>query len=259
MCVLYHSSSAQVLVYDIRSPKTPIKTSIAHSNSVTTMVFKHRVDRQQVAQVMRVVKTRPKLSQHKSTTSLRTVQEVTMEKSEPITEQTHETVETDGMEKEVFAKTDESDFLKDDSLFCTNRRDSLSSQLFSPLTPDTSFPGSQAGYSVNKDPIRVRSGGLFSPLREANSPTSSVGSMQLSCNRKTPYTSFTTPTMSPLTSIREESNKSPSSPAKPLNITRRSLNQPEKLDEFGRKVKGRSLHCLTRRSIMMVAVVEHSS
>ena len=154
MCVLYHSSSAQVLVYDIRSPKTPIKTSIAHSNSVTTMVFKHRVDRQQVAQVMRVVKTWPKLSQHKSTTSLRTVQEVTKEKSEPITEQTHETVETDGMEKEVFAKTDESDFLKDDSLFCTNRRDSLSSQLFSPLTPDTSFPGSQAGYSVNKDPTR---------------------------------------------------------------------------------------------------------
>jgi hypothetical protein len=93
------------------------------------MLFKHRVDRQQVAQVMRVVKTWPKLSQHKSTTSLRTVQEVTKEKSEPITEQTHQTVETDGMEKEVFATTEESDFLKDDSLFCTNRRDSLSSQL----------------------------------------------------------------------------------------------------------------------------------
>ena len=113
--------------------------------------------------------------------------------------------------------------------------------------------------------VRLSSaGGLFSPLREANSPTSSVGSMQLSFNRKTPYTSFTTPNMSPLTSISEESNKSPSSPAKPLNITRGSLNQPEKLslkklDEFGRKVKGSSLHCLTRRSIMMVAVVEHSS
>ena len=57
------------------------------------------------------------------------------------------------------------------------------------------------------------------------------------CNGKTPYTSFTTPTMSPLTSIREESNKSPSSSAKPLNITRGSINQPEKLsleklDEF---------------------------
>jgi hypothetical protein len=104
MFVFYPSSSAQVLVYDIRSPKTPTKTSIAHSHSVTSMVFKHRLDRQQVALVMRVVKTRPKLSQHKSTTSLRTVQEVTMEKIEPITEQTHETVETNGMEKEVFAK-----------------------------------------------------------------------------------------------------------------------------------------------------------
>ena len=35
--------------------------------------------------------------------------------------------------------------------------------------------------------------------------------------------------MSSLTSIREETNKSPTSPAKPLNINRGSLNQPEKL------------------------------
>jgi len=233
------TSRGKVLVYDLRSPKTPTKTFIAHNTSVTSMVFKHKVDRQQVAQVMSVVKTRPKLSQHKSTPSLRTVQEETKENTEPPTEHVHEMVETDGMEKEVFAKADESVFLKDDSLFCSNRRDSLSSQLFSPLRDaDTSFPGSQAGYSVNKEPrrvseVRLSSDGLFSPLREANSPTS----MQLSFNRKTPYTSFTTPTMSPLTSIREESNKSPSSPAKPLNITRGSLNQPEKLsleklDEF---------------------------
>ena len=134
------------------------------------------------------------------------------------------------------------------------------------FSPDTSFPGLQARLAsvLTSEPMRVSearlsSVGLFRPLREANSPTSSVGSMQLSFNRKTPYTSFTTPTMSPLTSIREESNKSPSSPAKPLNITRRSLNQPEKLDEFGRKVKGRSLHCLKRRSRMMVVVVENSS
>ena len=134
------------------------------------------------------------------------------------------------MEKEVFAKAD-------DSLFRTNRRDSLSSQLFSPLwDADTSFPGSEAGYSINKEPrrmseVRLSSDGLFSPLGEANSPTSSVASMsmQLSFNRKNPCTSFTTPTMSPLISIREESNKCPSSPAKPLNITRGSLNQQKKL------------------------------
>ena len=77
--------------------------------------------------------------------------------------------------------------------------------------------------------VRLSSYGLFSHLREANSPTSSVASMQLSFNIKTPCTSFTTTTMSPLISIREESNKSPSSPAKPLNITRGSLNQQKKL------------------------------
>ena len=169
---------------------------------------------------MSVVKTRPKLLQHKSTPSLRTVQEETKENTEPATEETHETVETDGMEKEVFAKADESFFLKDDSPFSTNRRDSLSSQLFSPLwDADTSYPGSEAGYSVNKEPrrtseVRLSSDGVFSPLREANSPTSSFASMQLSFNRKTPCTSFTTPTMSPLISIREESNKSPSSTIK---------------------------------------------
>jgi hypothetical protein len=41
------------------------------------------------------------------------VQEETKENTEPVTEETHETVETDGMEKEVFAKADESVFLKD--------------------------------------------------------------------------------------------------------------------------------------------------
>ena len=60
----YLSSSAQVLVYDLRSPKTPTKAVIAHNTSVTSMVFKHKVDRQQVAQVMSVVKTRPKMLQH---------------------------------------------------------------------------------------------------------------------------------------------------------------------------------------------------
>jgi len=236
------TSRGKVLVYDLRSPKTPIKTFIAHNTSVSSMVFKHKVDRKQVAQVMNVVKARPKMSQHKSTPSLRTVQEETKENTEPLSAEV-EKVETDGMEKEIFGKPDDSVFMKDDSLFCTNRRDSLSSQLFSPLRDaDTSFPGSQVGYSLNKESrrvseVRLSSDGLFSPLREPNSPTSSVGSLQMSFNRKTPFTSFTTPTMSPLTSIREEANNSASSLAKPLNITKESFNQPEKLsleklDEF---------------------------
>jgi WD40 repeat protein len=69
------SSRKKVLVYDLRSPKTPTKTLTVNNTSVTSMVFKHRVDRQQVAQVMR-----PKLSQHMSTPSLRTVQEETKDR-----------------------------------------------------------------------------------------------------------------------------------------------------------------------------------
>ena len=46
----------------VKLVNTCIIRSHNHSNSVTSMLFKHRVDRQQVAQVMRVVKTRPKLS-----------------------------------------------------------------------------------------------------------------------------------------------------------------------------------------------------
>ena len=116
----------QVLVYDLRSPKTPIKTFVAHNTSVSSMVFKHKVDKQQVAQVMSVVKSRSKLSQQKSTPSLRTVQEDAKENTEPVV------LETD-LGKEVFGKPDDSVFMKDDSLISSNRRDSLSSQLFSPL------------------------------------------------------------------------------------------------------------------------------
>jgi hypothetical protein len=65
------------MVYDLCSLKTTTKTLSAHNTSVTSMVFKHRVDRQQVAQVMSVVKNRPNLSKHKSTPFLRTVQEDT--------------------------------------------------------------------------------------------------------------------------------------------------------------------------------------
>ena len=74
---------SQVLVYDLRSPKTPIKTFAAHNTSVSSMVFKHKVDKKAVAQVMSVVKSRTKLSQHKSTPSLRTVLEETKDNTEP--------------------------------------------------------------------------------------------------------------------------------------------------------------------------------
>merc|ERR1719427_1360379 len=233
------TSRGKVLVYDLRSPKTPMQSLTAHNTSVTSLVYKHRVDRQQVSQVMSAVKVKPKLAQHKSTPSLRTVQEEAKENTEPVTEKARSGLgsgmhETD-LGKEVFGKPDDSVFMKDDSLISSNRRDSLSSQLFSPLREaDTSLTSisSQVGFSVTKDrrvsEVRLSSDGLFSPLREANSPGSSTSSFQMSF-KKTPYTSFSTPTMSPLTSIREEVVHSPSSPAKPLNINKETTKLPEKL------------------------------
>jgi hypothetical protein len=99
------------MIYDLCSPKTTAKTLTAHNTSVTSMVFKHRVDRQQVAQVMSVVKNR--LLKHKSTPFLMTVQEDTKEHTEP----GKEMLETDWVDKEVFVKADYSVFMKDDGLF----------------------------------------------------------------------------------------------------------------------------------------------
>merc|ERR1719309_913361 len=152
---------------------------------------------------MSVVKARPKMSQHKSTPSLRTVQEETKENTEPSTAKSSndEIIETDGLEGEIFEKADESVFMKDDSLFSTNKRESLSSQLFSPLRDgDTSFTGSQV-YSINKEPrrvseVRLSSDGLFSPLRDANSPNSSRDS-SLQQSFKKSGSAFPTPIMSP--------------------------------------------------------------
>ena len=127
LCVLYLSSSDQV----------------SQDSYQDLHCLPHQHDQHGVQAQVDSSSRRPKLSQHKSTPSLRTVKE---ENTEPATEQAQETVEKDGMEKEVFSKADESVFLKDDCLFCTNRRDSLSSQPFSPLRDaNTSFPGSQAG------------------------------------------------------------------------------------------------------------------
>ena len=125
-------------------------------------------------------------------------------------------------------------------MFSTNRRESLSLQLFSPLRDaDTSFPGSKVGYSVNKEPrrvseVRLSSDGLFSPIREVNSPTGSIGSFQMTLTQKTPNGSCTTPTMSPLSSIRKDVT---TSQEKYINIVRDPFNQTEKLslerlDEF---------------------------
>ena len=113
LCVLYLSSSDQV----------------SQDSYQDLHCLPHQHDQHGVQAQVDSSSRRPKLSQHKSTPSLRTVKE---ENTEPATEQAQETVEKDGMEKKVFSKADESVFLKDDCLFCTNRRDSLSSSQLYP-------------------------------------------------------------------------------------------------------------------------------
>ena len=243
------TSRGKILVYDLRKPKSPMKTFQAHNTSVSSLVYKHRVDEQQVAQVMNVVKPRQKLTHQKSAPSLKTVQEESKENTEPVAEELSydkEIIETDGLKKEDFGNIgDDSVFSKEDSLFGSNNiRESLSSQLFSPLREDdASFTdsnggslmkvprrGSQCKESRRKSEVRLSSDGLFSPLREVNSPIGSLGSNQSSFNKKTPYTSFSTPTMSPLTSIREEVPcLAFESPAQPVSIGSRLKNHPEKL------------------------------
>ena len=85
------------------------------------------------------------------------------------------------------------------------------------------------GYSVNKKPrrmseVRLSSDGLFSPFMESNSPASSVASMQLKFNR---HPTQVSPPHDVL--LDQHQGGDPTSSVKPLNITRGSLNQPEKL------------------------------
>ena len=90
LCVLYLSSSDQV----------------SQDSYQDLHCLPHQHDQHGVQAQVGSSSRCPKLSQHKSTPSLRTVKE---ENTEPATEQAQETVEKDGMEKEVFSKADESD------------------------------------------------------------------------------------------------------------------------------------------------------
>ena len=203
------TSRGRLLIYDLRSPKTPVHNIAGHNSSVTSVVYKPKPatasHNPSTSGVSSATKTRSsRLSHQKSAPSLKTVKEEGKENSDPAL--------TEEKEEETFTKADEKMFssVRDESIFpSSNRRESLSSMLFSPLRDsDSSFSSNIGGGSVSRDQDtgrlsqlrRVSSDSVFSPLRDSPGP----GSANVS-SKRTPFTSFSTPpTMSPLTIIREE-------------------------------------------------------
>ena len=70
------TSRGKVLVYDLRAPKTALMSLAAHNSSVHSLVYKHKIDKVNVTQVMSAVKktgNKSKMSSHRSQSSLKTV------------------------------------------------------------------------------------------------------------------------------------------------------------------------------------------
>ena len=247
------SSRGRLLVYDLRSQKKPIHDIAGHNSSVTSVVYKPKqttAPNNPTSGVTSASKTRSsRLSHQKSAPSLKTVQEEGKENSDPVVK----TEEKD----ETFTKADEKMFssVKDESMFpaSSNRRESLSSMLFSPLRDsDSSFSSNIGGGSASRDLEsrtetgrhsalrRISSDSVFSPLRDSPGP----GSANVSAKR-TPFTSFSTPpTMSPLTMIKEEARPESGSS---LEIESDSRGR----DDFDRGVKLslESLGCFVKETI----------
>jgi len=205
------TSRGKMLIYDLRSPKSPIHNIFCHNTSVSSVLYRPKQSQPSVSSnPLSASKSRSlsRLTQQKSAPSLKTVQEEGKENNDP----------SKNSPDEVFVAADEKMFnqdKKDESLLQfpsgNNKRESLSSMLFSPLRDsDTSFNShvSQLA-SVTRDPYpgdkrlsearRLSSDSVFSPLRDSPGP----GSASVSFKR-TPIN--TPPTMSPLTIIREESD-----------------------------------------------------
>ena len=147
------TSRGRLLIYDLRSPKTPVHNIAAHNSSVTSVVYKpkqtttsHNPTTSGVSSASKSRSSR--LSHQKSVPSLKTVKEEGKENSDPAL--------TEEKEEESFTKADEKMFssVRDESIFpsSSNRRESLSSMLFSPLRDsDSSFSSNIGGGSVSRD------------------------------------------------------------------------------------------------------------
>ena len=147
------TSRGRLLIYDLRSPKTPVHNIAAHNSSVTSVVYKpkqtttsHNPTTSGVSSASKSRSSR--LSHQKSVPSLKTVKEEGKENSDPAM--------TEEKEEESFTKADEKMFssVRDESIFpsSSNRRESLSSMLFSPLRDsDSSFSSNIGAGSVSRD------------------------------------------------------------------------------------------------------------
>jgi len=186
------TSRGKVFIYDLRNTSTAWRTLTAHNGKVATLAFKPIIDKGNVTQVMSAVKS--KLRTQKSITALKTVEEEFKENVKP----------EDFVFNENKGSFDKDEGASDTSVF--SKRDSLSSQLFSPLK-ETEFSFTQANppsgsSSRRTSEVRLSTEGLFSPVREEG------GSLNL--GRRTPLSNLGTPAASPaLTSIQEESTSPP--------------------------------------------------
>ena len=226
------TSRGRILVYDLRSPKAPVTNIVAHNSSVTNVAYKHKPSAPPSGvSGLAAGRSRTRLTQQKSGSSLKPVMEEGKENSDPAKAPD---------EAEEFSKANENMFKmekENESIIPTsyNRRESLSSMIFSPLRDSDTSINSHVGASLSRDmdsrlglsrpPSEARrfsNDSVFSPLRDSPGP----GSTGVSFNKRTPFTSFNTPpTMSPLTIIREE-DKAKKEEEKHDDGAKATLNQP---------------------------------
>lgn len=229
------TSRGKVVVYDLRNTSHYRTCIQAQNGKVASLSYRPRIDKVNVSQVMSAVKSasKSKLRSQKSLTALKTVEEEIKENVNP----DFQNAQTKLFQSEDFS----SPAASDTSVF--SKRDSISSQLFSPLkeadisilnfTPNPSSKNS----SRRGSEVRLSTEGLFSPLREENT--------SLNLGRRTPFNSLGTPAMSPLTSIQEESMTN--SPIKPIissaSFEAEGKNIVEKLSLDTLTAVARSLTC----------------
>ena len=206
------TSRGKILVYDLRSPQSALHNIAAHNSSVTSAVFKQKPSSPPSGvSGLSSGRSRTRLSQQKSASSLKPVLEEGKENNDPVKK----------IVDEEFSRANENMFSydkKDESIIpaASNRRESLSSMLFSPLRDTDTSLNSHISASISRDidsrlgltsrpgseTRRFSSDSVFSPLKDSPGP----GSAGVSINKRTPFTSFNTPpSMSPLTIIRDES------------------------------------------------------
>ena len=169
MNIAVGSNRGRVLIYDLRSPKTPVHNIAGHNSSVSSVAFKPKQTTGPINPTSGATSSASKtrslrhLFHQKSAPSLKPVQEEGKENFDPVKNTEKE---------ETFEKAEDKVFnsVKNESICpSSNRRDSISSIIFSPLREsDSSFSSSIGGGSVTRD-TESRAEGRQSQLRRISS------------------------------------------------------------------------------------------